>query len=183
MFPGSKLQIAMTLIISLAAIKIWSYTAPYVLDSDDTLAETGMWVVFTTLFGAFLFKTESVDPNGPFGIGLVLVTLMVVILAVVLLFTDLAEEREYLDRTVQRTSSMLKNSFVFRKKVAAPVMAIVKLQARVRGNQARKRAEAAKANELKKKKTRKSFKRIVNQQPENLLRKSASASHAFGTHI
>ena len=116
------------------------------LDSDDTLAETGQWVVLMTLFSALLFKSGAVPPNGPFGYGLVGIQLGVAILAVVLLFSDLSEERAFLDYSLQRGSDLrrsIRRFFSLCSNAAIPVHAIVKLQAVARGNQTRRHMNEA----------------------------------------
>uniref|UniRef100_A0A7S2HIT6 Uncharacterized protein n=1 Tax=Octactis speculum TaxID=3111310 RepID=A0A7S2HIT6_9STRA len=77
-FPGSSRQMFTSLAASFLFVKMYSYCNPYVLDSDDILAETVQWVTALTIGIALMLSVGSISSSG--FVGAMLIGLQVSVL-------------------------------------------------------------------------------------------------------
>ena len=57
--PGSKLQLALAVFVSVLYLSAFLQYRPFVQEADDIVAETCAWSVVITLFICFLIRTET----------------------------------------------------------------------------------------------------------------------------
>ena len=59
MDPGSKLQLAIAVIIAALYLAAYIQFRPFVIPEDDIVAEVAAWSIFLTLFVCFMIRTET----------------------------------------------------------------------------------------------------------------------------
>ena len=93
---GSDRQIVLCIFIEAVSVKLQSFFEPYILVSDDVLAETASWLVLTLLFMSLLISTQVVQSDSTSGIVMNSLSLTIVLLVMVLVLRDQSQEREFL---------------------------------------------------------------------------------------
>ena len=141
----------------------WSYTAPYVLDQADTLAETGLccpfrclgmpdlgmmlagqWVIFFTLFFALLLKVGALPPTAAVGWTLISIQLSVILLGILFIGFDFATERKYIEKRYKEVKHDVVERLKRKQKADAnweTLKLVIKVQARARAIIARRRMD------------------------------------------
>ncbi|GMI00735.1 hypothetical protein TrVE_jg11097 [Triparma verrucosa] len=82
--PGTAAQIAISMLMGLATLRVQSGTKPYIEAVNDKFAEVAMWQLFLTMFAALCLKVnlddESLQDQGYFDMTLTLIQFLPLIL-------------------------------------------------------------------------------------------------------
>lgn len=82
--PGTAFQCVMGWLLSVVTLKIVSYCAPFIDETDDTLAEASMWSIMFVFFGALLLRVDvegdSDHMQDAMGIALVVISVLPVLI-------------------------------------------------------------------------------------------------------
>ncbi len=93
---GSTEQAVVSVLVSIAFVKLYAFFAPYVEDKDDILAEVGQYQILFTFFGALIIQGKLVNKGyNPFiGGSLILINIGVVLVPLLFAVQEYQKYRE-----------------------------------------------------------------------------------------